>query len=60
LARRQAGGPNRAPYPLPVVKKVRVSYYTDAYARWELENLGQVKISLEGIPLQEPAPAAAG
>src|SRR5579884_2880565 len=41
-------------------KKVRVSYYTDAYARWELENLGQVKISLEGIPLQEPAPAAAG
>jgi len=43
-----------------VVKKVRVSYYTDAYARWELENLGQVKISLEGIPLQEPAPAAAG
>jgi DNA-binding Lrp family transcriptional regulator len=35
-------------------KKVRVVYYTDAYAEWERENLGEVKIALDGIPLAEP------
>ncbi len=39
-------------------KKIRLMFYTDAYARWELENLGAVKVSLEGVPVQEPAAAA--
>jgi DNA-binding Lrp family transcriptional regulator len=41
-------------------KKVRLQFYTDEYANWERDNLGQVKISFDGIPMQEPAPAAAG
>jgi hypothetical protein len=41
-------------------KKIRLQFYTDEYAEWERKNLGQVKISLEGIPLQEPEPAATG
>jgi hypothetical protein len=38
-----------------VFKKVRVNYYTDDYANWERENLGGVKIALDGIPRSEPA-----
>ncbi len=38
------------------LKKVRLQFYTDAYAQWERDNLSVVKINLEGIPLQEPAP----
>src|SRR5919199_4562530 len=40
-------------------KKVRVNYYTDDYARWERETLGEVKIALEGTPRSEPASAPA-
>ena len=40
-------------------KKVRVEYYTDDYAHWERENLGEVKIALDGIPRSEPTPASA-
>jgi site-specific DNA recombinase len=39
-------------------KKVRVEYYTDAYANWERDNLGEVKIALDGIPLAEPTAAS--
>jgi DNA-binding Lrp family transcriptional regulator len=39
-------------------KKVRLQFYTDEYANWERENLGAVKVSLEGIPEQGAAPAA--
>lgn len=45
----------RALYSTREYKKVRVRYYTDDYARWELEHLGVVKINLEGVPTQEPA-----
>jgi hypothetical protein len=41
-------------------KKVRVEFYTDAYAEWERQNLGEVKISLDGIPRSEPAASATG
>jgi DNA-binding Lrp family transcriptional regulator len=41
-------------------KKVRVEFYTDRYADWERENLGEVKISLDGIPRSEPAVSGAG
>ncbi|HZR98261.1 MAG TPA: AsnC family transcriptional regulator [Chloroflexota bacterium] len=41
-------------------KKTRVEYFTDDYADWERRFLGEVKINLEGVPAQEPAPAAAG
>jgi hypothetical protein len=40
-----------------VLKKVRVNYYTDAYAEWERENLGEVKIALDGSPRREAAAA---
>jgi site-specific DNA recombinase len=36
-------------------KKVRVVYYSDDYAEWERKYLGTVKISLDGIPMAEPA-----
>jgi DNA-binding Lrp family transcriptional regulator len=36
-------------------KKIRLQFYTDAYAEWERENLGEVKISLDGIPRSEGA-----
>jgi hypothetical protein len=39
-------------------KKIRLQFYTDEYANWERDNLGQVKISLEGIPMSAPAEAA--
>jgi hypothetical protein len=42
------------------LKKVRVSYYTDAYAEWERENLGEVKIALDGIPRSGAAVSSAG
>jgi len=32
------------------IKKIRLQLDTDAYAEWERENLGEVKISLDGIP----------
>ncbi len=38
-------------------KKVRVNYYTDDYARWEQENLGEVKVALDGIPRSESVPS---
>jgi siroheme decarboxylase len=41
-------------------KKVRVEFYTDKYAEWEQENLGEVKIALDGIPRTEPAVSSAG
>jgi hypothetical protein len=41
-------------------KNIRLQFYPDEYANWEREYLGQVKISLEGIPLQEPAAATVG
>jgi hypothetical protein len=34
-------------------------YFTDDYADWERKFLGEVKINLEGIPMQEPVSAAA-
>jgi hypothetical protein len=42
-----------------VIKEVRVEFYTDAYAEWERENLGEVKVALDGIPRTEPAHAPA-
>jgi DNA-binding Lrp family transcriptional regulator len=39
-------------------KKTRVEYFTDDYADWERKFLGEVKIRLDGIPVQEPAPVA--
>ena len=41
------------------LKKVRVWFYTDAYAEWERENLGEVKIAVDGIPRSEPAVSGA-
>ena len=41
------------------IKKTRVEYFTDEYADWEQKFLGEVKIRLDGIPMQEPTPAAA-
>jgi DNA-binding Lrp family transcriptional regulator len=41
-------------------KKVRVLFYTDDYALWEKENLGEVKIALDGIPRSEQTASAAG
>ncbi|MBX5490903.1 MAG: AsnC family transcriptional regulator [Chloroflexi bacterium] len=40
----------RALYSTREYKKVRLQFYTDEYARWELEHLGVVKIDLEGVP----------
>jgi siroheme decarboxylase len=40
-------------------KKTRVEYFTDEYADWERKFLGEVKISLEGLPVPEPASAGA-
>ena len=34
-------------------KKTRVLFYTDEYARWERENLGEVKVAIDGIPRSE-------
>jgi hypothetical protein len=39
-------------------KKVRVQFYTDDYANWERDNLGEVKIALDGIPRSEVAAIA--
>jgi site-specific DNA recombinase len=39
-------------------KKTRVEYFTDDYADWERRFLGEVKISLEGIPASEPVTVA--
>ncbi|HLH22170.1 MAG TPA: recombinase family protein [Chloroflexota bacterium] len=41
------------------VKKTRVEYFTDDYADWERKFLGEVKISLGGVPAPEPAAAPA-
>ena len=40
--------------------KTLVEYLTDDYADWERKFLAEVKIRLDGIPAQKPAPAPVG
>jgi hypothetical protein len=40
-------------------KKFRLQFYSDTYAEWERKNLGEVKVSLGGIPRAESTASGA-